>query len=509
MQSKNEGERFMNCNNLRSQHSNMASTTVVIKNRSHKPLHIISAMPYWGDLRPTIPSGSVILPGEALTTMLSNKDWCFTGATMEIVARFEDAATGPVLHMHVDIPIIGWTKTKLTMARTDSDWGVSNLMDHPISSSGPYLTLSGYVDNLDVIFAVETMVEALYIDKHEESALPRQPCQKPFKERNYYERLEVSPTASLDEIKRSFKAMALKHHPDKNAGDPEADLRFKCINEAYICLQDPVKREAYDSAGRSVPTGATNMSMSNLISMLFGGEAFKDLFGKTTHELEVTPGYIDCLKSILYQEIRKDHKRLSRVLHERVLLHLGNQPLFEHVFRKECQTKRSAPGGVGLLEACGKAYCRALSLEGEGCMRVGAWCTNIEMDHERVCCSMLPATMKYGAATHAKNKAHAEVSNAQSRGEIDAVEAEGKQKEINEIYFKATLSALYAFGLNEIHDQVMDIAKQTLYGFFAKCPKDVAERAVLAVHRMGTIMKEVARGGDDGDHVETIMKLRD
>jgi len=61
-----------------------------------------------------------------------------------------------------------------------------------------------------------------------------------------YDILEVSPDASLDDIKKAYKKMALKYHPDKN---PNAGDRFKEISTAYEILNDPEKKEIYDKYG--------------------------------------------------------------------------------------------------------------------------------------------------------------------------------------------------------------------------------------------------------------------
>lgn len=68
---------------------------------------------------------------------------------------------------------------------------------------------------------------------------------------NYYEILEISKTASQDEIKKAYRKLALKYHPDKG-GDQE---NFKKINEAYQVLSDPQKRTTYDQFGRSGAQG--------------------------------------------------------------------------------------------------------------------------------------------------------------------------------------------------------------------------------------------------------------
>lgn len=67
--------------------------------------------------------------------------------------------------------------------------------------------------------------------------------------KDYYKLLGVSKTAAREEISKAFKKLARKHHPDLNPNDPEAEKKFKEINEAYEVLKDPEKRKLYDSLG--------------------------------------------------------------------------------------------------------------------------------------------------------------------------------------------------------------------------------------------------------------------
>jgi molecular chaperone DnaJ len=68
---------------------------------------------------------------------------------------------------------------------------------------------------------------------------------------DYYEILGVSKSADGEEIKRAFRKMAMQYHPDRNAGDKEAEQKFKDVNEAYDVLKDDQKRAAYDRFGHA------------------------------------------------------------------------------------------------------------------------------------------------------------------------------------------------------------------------------------------------------------------
>lgn len=101
--------------------------------------------------------------------------------------------------------------------------------------------------------------------------------------RDYYEVLGVSKTATIDEIKKAYRKLAMANHPDRNPGDKAAEERFKEATEAYEILSDDKKRQAYDQfgfAGVEGAGGAGNYSNTYRdFSDLFGGSfgSFSDI----------------------------------------------------------------------------------------------------------------------------------------------------------------------------------------------------------------------------------------
>src|SRR5712664_4662173 len=67
--------------------------------------------------------------------------------------------------------------------------------------------------------------------------------------KDYYDVLGVKKSASVDEIRKAFRKLARKHHPDVNPGDKSAEEKFKAISEANEVLSDPKKRKIYDQVG--------------------------------------------------------------------------------------------------------------------------------------------------------------------------------------------------------------------------------------------------------------------
>ncbi|HLU88818.1 MAG TPA: DnaJ domain-containing protein, partial [Cyclobacteriaceae bacterium] len=89
--------------------------------------------------------------------------------------------------------------------------------------------------------------------------------------RDYYEVLGVSKGAPQDEIKKAYRKMAIKYHPDKNPDDPQAEEKFKEAAEAYEVLSNPEKRQRYDQFGHQGLGGNSGFG---------GGMNMEDIFSQ-------------------------------------------------------------------------------------------------------------------------------------------------------------------------------------------------------------------------------------
>ena len=103
--------------------------------------------------------------------------------------------------------------------------------------------------------------------------------------RDYYEILGVGRDVDDAALKSAFRKLAMEHHPDRNAGNPDSEAKFKEINEAYSILSDAQKRAAYDRFGHAGVNGQGGGpgaggfgDVNDIFSEVFG-DVFGDMFG--------------------------------------------------------------------------------------------------------------------------------------------------------------------------------------------------------------------------------------
>lgn len=129
---------------------------------------------------------------------------------------------------------------------------------------------------------------------------PESTLRQSVSKRDYYLVLEVSRTASGDEIKQAYRALAMRYHPDRNPDDPSAEDFFKEASEAYAVLSDPTKRAQYDRYGHAAfdtsgpgfepgDFGAVSEILEGLFGEVFSGGRRKRRTGRDlTYDLEIS-----------------------------------------------------------------------------------------------------------------------------------------------------------------------------------------------------------------------------
>ncbi len=182
--------------------------------------------------------------------------------------------------------------------------------------------------------------------------------------RDYYEILGVPRTASIDDIKKAYRKLAMQYHPDRNPGNKEAEEKFKEAAEAYEVLSDQDKRSRYDRFGHEgVRQGAdfhdwTNANASDIFSIFndifsagFGGSIFDDIFGGASRTRTHSTGGIGERGSDLRISVKLSLEEIAEGVEKKVKI-----KRFE---------KCSTCGGSGSKPGTGMATCPTCGGHGE------------------------------------------------------------------------------------------------------------------------------------------------
>ena len=149
--------------------------------------------------------------------------------------------------------------------------------------------------------------------------------------RDYYEVLGVGKQASEDEIKKAYRKIAIKYHPDRNPGDKEAEEKFKEAAEAYDVLHDPKKRQQYDQFGFDGPMsggfggfGGASMNMDDIFSMfgdIFGGHGFGGFSGSRSRSQQHRGSDLRLKVRLTLEEINQGVTKKFKVRKDMACIH--------------------------------------------------------------------------------------------------------------------------------------------------------------------------------------------
>ena len=172
--------------------------------------------------------------------------------------------------------------------------------------------------------------------------------------RDYYEVLGVDKSANEDALKKAYRKLAIKYHPDKNPGDAEAEEKFKEIAEAYDVLSDPQKRQRYDQFGHAGVGGASGsggfggfgggMSMDDIFSRfgdIFGGHfdsGFGDFGGFSGGRQRQRGGDLRARVRLTLAEIEQGTEKKLKVKKQIKCSHCNGEQTTERDGKITCKT---------------------------------------------------------------------------------------------------------------------------------------------------------------------------
>mmetsp|Transcript_27314 Transcript_27314/g.65867 ORF Transcript_27314/g.65867 Transcript_27314/m.65867 type:complete len:505 (-) Transcript_27314:26-1540(-) len=210
------------------------------------------------------------------------------------------------------------------------------------------------------------------------------------KKQNYFKILGIDKTATTKQVRDAYYREARKWHPDKNKHDPNAEVRFKLISEAYEVLSNPAKRKAYEEGGREgldAHEAAENIDIKNIVRALFGGGEFDEIMGDAGEipllrrmvekEAEVRDGTDvedkeeddetrkarEEKERELEDQMEKDEEEMCFEVGRKLLARLEGRALGQvndKVFATQCcewaDSLCRAPGGLDLVRMTSKAW---------------------------------------------------------------------------------------------------------------------------------------------------------
>jgi len=310
----------------------------------------------------------------------------------------------------------------------------------------------------------------------------------------YYDTLGVPSTADAAEIKKAYRKLALKYHPDKNQS-AEAEAMFKRVGEAYAVLSDPAKRKKYDELGKSgmSPEGSEEAGLATMQAMikeLFGGGKFDDVFG----ELSLFDSELfEKIKSLRTDKERRELQQyhqlkligiLAGTLIDKITAFVEDTSMTVESLKQkltpETMEKVDFPGGSPLLDYVGKIY----QNEANGRKRQF-------LGFERLACE----AVKLG--DRVQNMWSFSSSMVQAGRAAMQLERDAGNAELQEMASTMGMRTVWSLGKMEIMDVVGRVLSLVLDD--AALPRQKRGRRAAAVLAIGQLYRTVAKAQSESD----------
>ena len=301
--------------------------------------------------------------------------------------------------------------------------------------------------------------------------------------KDLYQVLGVDTNASANDIKKAYYKLALKLHPDKNPDDPDADLKFKAISEAYEILSDPEKKAKYDEHGmEGLDDDNMEISPRVLFRMLFGGGSFDDCFG----ELSIAQMGEEEMEG---KDLKTAHEEkiitLVPLLRAKLDLYRDAKDLFLAMLQEDVEEKSQAPGGATLLSCIGYVY----------------------KEQAKQCAGGPKAFVANTRGFFHTVKETCKTAHAAASVQVAANRAEAQQKETGEISDETQakmatqgMKAIFSFGLWEVENTCKTVCGQILHD--KSLDKATKKQYLAALKEIGETYKKVGDAGKAAEKEE-------
>jgi hypothetical protein len=181
------------------------------------------------------------------------------------------------------------------------------------------------------------------------------------KETGFYDILGVKPNATSSEIKKAYYIKAKQNHPDRHRDDPDANIKFQKIGEAYQVLSDEKLRSNYDHGGKDGVEGAPKLDSSSLFAMIFGSENFEPLVGELSLASQMQDGDFKGSDHPKLVSFKQKKRQVTCALNLIVKLQPyidsdGDAEAFLQIVQKDVQELAASPFGNTLVSVIGHCY---------------------------------------------------------------------------------------------------------------------------------------------------------